>query len=66
MTKTYVSALFSILALFLTIATTEAKVSPKEAARLGKELTPLGAIRAGNAEGTIPSWEGGITQPPPG
>lgn len=29
-------------------------------------LTPMGAIRAGNAEGTIPTWTGGITEPPPG
>ena len=28
-------------------------------------LTPLGAIRAGNAEATIPPWEGGITKLPP-
>ncbi|MRI33828.1 DUF1329 domain-containing protein [Endozoicomonas sp. OPT23] len=33
-----------------------AKVSPEEAARLGKDLTPVGAERAGNAEGTIPAW----------
>lgn len=43
-----------------------AAVSEKEAARLGNDLTPLGAIKAGNAEGTIPAWTGGITQPPPG
>ena len=37
-------------------ATVQAKVSPEEAAKLGKELTPVGAERAGNAEGTIPAW----------
>ena len=52
------------LALLLGAAEAQAKVSPEEAARLGNELTPLGAIRAGNAEGTIPPWEGGITTPP--
>jgi hypothetical protein len=26
----------------------------------------MGAIQSGNAEGTIPAWEGGITQPPAG
>src|SRR5690606_16869367 len=31
-----------------------------------RELTPLGAERAGNPEGTIPAWTGGITQPPAG
>lgn len=29
-------------------------------------LTPLGADQSGNAEATIPAWQGGITQPPPG
>ncbi len=32
----------------------------------GTELTPIGAQRAGNEEGTIPAWEGGITSPPAG
>ena len=40
-----------------------AEVSPDEAARLGKDLTPLGAEAAGNAAGTIPAWDGGITKP---
>src|SRR5690606_35468427 len=34
-----------------------------QAARLGQDLTPLGGERAGNAAGTIPSWEGGVTAP---
>lgn len=33
---------------------------------LGTTLTPLGAERKGNAEGTIPEWTGGITTPPAG
>ncbi len=42
-----------------------AEVSAEEAARLGgDELTPLGAERGGNAEGTIPAWAGGITEIP--
>ena len=37
-----------------------------EAATLrGLALTPLGAERAGNADGSIPAWTGGITEPPP-
>ena len=43
-----------------------AKVSPAEAAKLKSELTPFGAERAGNADGTIPAWEGGLTGPPAG
>lgn len=35
-----------------------AKGSAEEIAKLGKELTPVGAIRAGNEEGTIPEWTG--------
>ena len=34
-------------------------VSPQEAARLGADLTPLGGEKAGNADGTIPAWDGG-------
>ena len=41
-----------------------AKVSDAEAAKLGTELTPLGAEKAGNADGSIPAWNGGITTPP--
>jgi hypothetical protein len=29
-------------------------------ARLGEDLTPMGSIRAGNEDGTIPDWEGGL------
>lgn len=37
-----------------------AKVSPEEAARLGKDLTVFGAETAGNAKGTIPAYTGGF------
>ena len=40
-----------------------AKVSPAEAAKLGKELTPVGAEIKGNADGSIPAWTGGIDKP---
>jgi len=33
---------------------------------LGDGLTPLGGEKAGNADGTIPAWTGGITTPPAG
>lgn len=33
-----------------------AAVSAEEAAKLGKELTAVGAERAGNADGSIPAW----------
>jgi radical SAM modification target selenobiotic family peptide len=40
----------------LVAGTTFAAVSPEEAARLGKDLTPVGAEMAGNADGSIPPW----------
>ena len=41
--------------------------TPEELAKLGlegTELTPAGAIRAGNAQGTIPTWKFEPIQPP--
>ena len=43
-----------------------AAISGEEIARLGTDLTPVGAEKAGNADGSIPAWEGGITRPPAG
>lgn len=56
---------FTIISLAL-VGSLSAAVSQEEAARLDNELTPLGAIRAGNEAGTIPEWTGGITEPPAG
>ena len=41
-----------------------AAVTSQEAAQLGDRLTPVGAVQAGNKEGTIPAWQGGLKQPP--
>ncbi|MEY6430827.1 DUF1329 domain-containing protein [Thioalkalicoccus limnaeus] len=54
------------LALILAAPIALAQVSATEAARLGRDLTPMGAERAGNAAGTIPTWNGGLTRPPAG
>ncbi|WP_043112880.1 DUF1329 domain-containing protein [Solimonas flava] len=35
-----------------------ATATPDEAAHLGQDLTPVGAIRQGNADGSIPDWTG--------
>ena len=43
-----------------------AKGSAAEVERLGKDLTPIGAEKAGNKEGTIPAWDGGLTKAPEG
>jgi len=34
--------------------------SAADPSRLGADLTPMGAEKAGNAAGTIPAWTGGI------
>jgi hypothetical protein len=54
------------LALLASTALATAALSPADVDRLGRDLTPLGAERAGNADGTIPAWDGGITAPPAG
>lgn len=54
------------ITLALTSANSLAKVGPDEAAKLGKELTPVGAEAGANADGSIPAWSGGITTPPAG
>jgi hypothetical protein len=41
-------------------------VSAEEAAKLKSTLTPMGAEKAGNKDGTIPAWDGGYTAVPPG
>jgi hypothetical protein len=40
-----------------------AQLAGSDLAKLGTTLTPIGADKAGNAAGTIPAWDGGITQP---
>ncbi|MCY1347384.1 hypothetical protein D9M69_334910 [compost metagenome] len=49
-----------VLALSIMVTSAMAAVSPDEAARLGTSLTPLGAEKAGNADGSIPAWTGGL------
>ncbi|MEJ5281793.1 DUF1329 domain-containing protein [Pseudomonas sp. MYb541] len=50
----------AVLALSLLGTHVMAAVSPEEAAKLGTTLTPVGAEKAGNADGSIPAWTGGI------
>jgi len=52
--------------LVLLTAGVQAKVSEEEAKRLETDLTPLGAERAGNADGSIPAWTGSMTDAPEG
>ena len=43
-----------------------AAVTAEEAKQLGTTLTHFGAIKAGNADGSIPAYTGGLTKAPPG
>jgi hypothetical protein len=47
----------TLLVASLAAGITTAAVSPEQAAQLGKTLTPIGAERAGNADGSIPAWD---------
>ncbi|WP_284615097.1 DUF1329 domain-containing protein [Aquabacterium humicola] len=55
-----------ILGSTLISATGYAAVTADEAAKLKSTLTPFGAEKAGNADGSIPAWTGGYTTAIPG
>lgn len=60
------SAILSIVAVMGTASMANAAMTPEELDRLGKTLSPTGAEMAGNKDGTIPAWTGGMTKPPAG
>ena len=64
MTKILASAVAA--ALLGVAAPASAKLTDAEVARLGADLTPVGAEKAGNKDGTIPAWTGGLCAPPAG
>ena len=66
--NTFNKATLVSIAVTVALASTSAnaKVSQQDAAKLEKELTPFGAVRAANADGSIPQWTGGITSVPAG
>ncbi len=66
MRKESIAVMGAMLLLLGTANTGSAKLTTEEISRLGKDLTPLGGEMAGNANGTIPPWKGGITKPPAG
>ncbi len=61
-----ITLLTSALTLALASVGSNAAVSSAEAAKLGGDLTPLGAVKGANADGSIPAWNGGITEAPAG
>jgi hypothetical protein len=54
------------LAVASTTLTAHAAVSADEAKALSTTLTSIGAEKAGNKDGTIPAYTGGLTTPPAG
>ena len=52
----------SATALVFFAGSVQAAVSEQEAAKLGKELTPVGAERAANKDGSIPEWKSGVAK----
>lgn len=60
------TGLVAVVGLITGIQGARAAVTEQEAKRLEGDLTPFGAERAGNAAGTIPAWDGGLTAPPEG
>ena len=59
-------SVIALAAALLWVGGSRAIAPEDQIARLGADLTPVGAERAGNAAGSIPEWTGGITKPPPG
>ena len=55
------TAIISV-ALALASGAATAKVTPQEANKLGKQLTLMGAEKAGNSAGSIPAYKGGLKQ----
>ena len=57
-------SLLLMVAALGSVTSVQAGVSQAEADKLKGELMPLGGVRAANADGTIPAWDGGITKAP--
>lgn len=54
------STITSVLIFVFSSSEVQAYVSPKRAAALKETLTPMGALKEGNATATIPAWDGGL------
>lgn len=67
MSKSIASASLLAIAMSLSIAQQcSAAVTQEEANRLKTDLTPMGAEKAGNKDGSIPAWDGGYSKIPAG
>ncbi len=63
--KTRLGLLVFCASSLLNLSSALAAVSAEEAARLNGDLTPYGAERSANKEGTIPAWTGGYQEAAP-
>lgn len=64
--KQYLTPLALAAAMFgaAQVVYAQASATPQELAELGKSLTPMGAIKAANSDGSIPAYDGGMCKPP--
>jgi hypothetical protein len=58
--------LFAVAVTTLAVGNAAAAATAQEVKQLGDTLTPWGAEKAGNKEGTIPAYTGGLTKIPAG
>lgn len=63
--RSYLSSIAMVLGMSF-VPTVWSATTAEKAAQLKSTLTPFGAERAGNADGSIPAWDGGYTKPIPG
>lgn len=64
--RTLLGGAVAVAALTLLPQFALAEVTAEEAGQLGTTLTEFGAEKAGNADGSIPAYTGGLTKPPAG
>ena len=61
----FIRCMVCTLLILMSVSNAQAKVNAEQAQQLQQALTPVGAERAGNAEGTIPPWQAGQIEYPP-
>ncbi len=64
--KSVIASVCATAFMAMTAGSALAKMTAAEADHLGKDLTPVGGEMAGNKEGTIPAYDGGLKAPPAG
>ncbi len=66
MKRNSIIGMIAIVCFFSMLQLVFGEVTEQEAQQLKTTLTPMGAEKAGNSDGTIPAWEGGYTTVAPG